>query len=133
VGKTFSIAQTLLALVGGAAVVVLLSAGTDIALDRTVLPGLAKGEVHAAIWLLVIAYRSLYGILGCAVAAWLAPNKPMSHALALGMFGLFANIAGTIVMWDVGAHWYPIALAILSIPCAWMGGILYLNRTADMA
>ncbi|WP_295813701.1 hypothetical protein [uncultured Nitratireductor sp.] len=37
---------------------------------------------------------------------------------------------GAIAMWDFGMHWYPIALIVSSLPCAWIAGRLYLAGTA---
>jgi hypothetical protein len=38
------------------------------------------------------------------------------------------SVAGGIAMWDMGAHWYPIALALSSLPCAWYGATLHIKR-----
>ncbi len=68
------------------------------------------------------AYRSLCAAIGSAIAARLAPRAPMAHALSLGALGVALNIAGAWVNWSYGSHWYPIALAVTALPCAWMGG-----------
>ena len=41
--------------------------------------------------LLATAYRTLYGVVGGYIAARLAPDRPMIHALALGVLGLVAS------------------------------------------
>jgi hypothetical protein len=78
--------------------------------------------------LLATAYRTFYGILGSCVIARLAPDRPMQHALAGGVVGLIVSTAGAVVTWNkgpaFGPHWYPLALIVLSIPTAWMGGRL---------
>jgi hypothetical protein len=78
--------------------------------------------------LLATAYRTFYGILGSCVIARLAPDRPMQHALAGGVVGLIVSTAGAVVTWNkgpaFGPHWYPLALIVLSIPTAWMGGML---------
>jgi hypothetical protein len=38
-----------------------------------------------ALFLLATAYRIVYGVAGSYVTARLAPDRPMQHALALGM------------------------------------------------
>ena len=48
----------------------------------------------------------------------------MAHALVLGIIGLAACITGVVAMWGVGPVWYPIALVVLAMPCAWLGGRL---------
>ena len=50
----------------------------------------------------------------------------MWHALVLGVVGFVVSIAGAAATWNheppLGPHWYPIAVALISIPCAWLGG-----------
>jgi len=75
------------------------------------------------------AYRVVFSIIGCYVAARLAPNRPMAHAIWLGVLGVVISLVATIVTWNkspaFGPHWYPIALVLVSIPCAWIGGKIY--------
>jgi hypothetical protein len=67
-------------------------------------------------------YRSLYAVAGGYLAARLAPEQPMLHAIILGMIGFAVALVGCILMWHVGNHWYPIALVITALPCSWAGG-----------
>ncbi|HXY52836.1 MAG TPA: hypothetical protein VEI01_25545 [Terriglobales bacterium] len=80
--------------------------------------------------LLATLYRTLYGVAGSYMAARLAPNRPMRHALVLGVFGLVVSTAGAVATWNrqpsLGPHWYPVALIVLAIPTAWVGGNLRL-------
>ena len=103
----------------------ILSVVTDVILEKT---GFMKMEPfdYNAWWIivLVILYRCIYNTLGCYIAARLAPSRPMRHAMILGIIGLGLSIVGTIVMWDKPPHWYPIALILLVMPCAWLGGKL---------
>jgi len=82
--------------------------------------------------LLATAYRTAYGVLGSYVAARLAPNRPMMHALVLGAIGLAISILGAVVTWnreaEFGPHWYPLALVVLAMPQAWLGGKMRENR-----
>jgi hypothetical protein len=78
--------------------------------------------------LLALAYRIVYAVLGSYIAARFAPRNPMRHALALGIVGLVVSLAGaigTITMADLGPNWYPIALVLTALPCAWLGGALH--------
>jgi hypothetical protein len=78
--------------------------------------------------LLATAYRTVYGIAGSYIIAWLAPNRPMRHALVGGFIGLVVSILGAAVTWNkgpaFGPHWYPLALIVLALPQAWAGGRL---------
>lgn len=78
--------------------------------------------------LLALSYRIIYGIAGGYLVAALAPHHPLGHALIMGGVGFVLSIAGGIAMWDMGAHWYPIVLALTAIPCAWAGAALQLNH-----
>ncbi len=77
---------------------------------------------------IAFAYRLPYGILGCYIAAWLAPRNPMFHAMALACVGLFVSTAGAVAMWDCGPNWYPVALIVTTVPSAWIAGKLFQKR-----
>lgn len=74
------------------------------------------------------AYRIVCSIAGCALAARLAPDRPMAHALALGGLGVLVSLAAAIATWNAGPafanHWYALTLVAVAMPCAWAGGRL---------
>jgi hypothetical protein len=116
------------AVLAGLILIIVLSIGTDTVLEKTIWPGLAQAQASMAVWIFVTAYRAAYSIAGCWLAARLAPDHPMTHALALGFIGVLFSSLGAIVMWGVGPNWYPIALIVISLPCAWIGGRLAQRR-----
>lgn len=73
------------------------------------------------------AYRIIIAIMGGWLTARLAPQKPLKHALILGVVGLVLGLVGLALTWGkgMGPDWYPIALAALAIPQCWAGGWLY--------
>ena len=77
--------------------------------------------------LLATSYRIVIGIGGAWLTAWLAPRKPMKHALILGVVGVVLALVGVVVTWNLGLgpRWYPILLVLLAIPQCWAGGKLY--------
>jgi len=85
-----------------------------------------------SLFLLALAYRSLFSILGCYLTALLAPNRPMLHALILGGIGVVLSTAGAAATWnkgpEFGPRWYPIALIVLALPLAWLGGKIRLAQ-----
>ena len=116
------------AVVAGFVAVVVLSLGTDVVLHATgVFPPWDR-RMSDALFLLATVYRTVYCIAGSYIAARLAPNRPMAHALVLGVVGLVVSAAGAVVTWNkgpaFGPHWYPVALIVTAIPCAWLGGRL---------
>lgn len=121
------------AVVAGIVAGIILSLGTDALLHLAgVFPALGQ-PMGDRLLLLATAYRTVYNIAGSYIAALLAPDRPMMHALALGVVGLFLCIVGAVVTWNrgpaFGPHWYPLALVALAMPCAWAGGKLFGARS----
>ncbi len=116
------------ALFAGLLVVVILSTVADAVLHGTGIYPPAGQPMSNALFLLATAYRLAFGTLGSLVAARLAPVRPMWHALALGALGTVLALAGLAATWDafpaLGPRWYPIALVVTALPCAWLGGLL---------
>ena len=104
--------------------------------------------------LLALGYRTVYTVLGGYLAAALAArftarrsgrpatsdaggaplrdaptrDAPMRAALAFGLIGLVLSAAGaavTITRYDLGPDWYPLLLAAVALPAAWLGGALH--------
>ena len=119
------------AVLGGLVAVFVLSLGTDQVLHALqVYPPWGQPMYETGLLLLALAYRIVYGVVGGRIAAKLAPANPMRHALALGVVGLVLSTAGAIGMRGFGPSWYPIALVLTALPCAWLGGALHRARGA---
>jgi len=121
-------ARTIGAVLAGFFATFILSVATDLVLHATdVFPPWGQ-PMPNALFVLATVYRTIYTVAGGYITARLAPNRPMEHALTLGVVGLFAAIAGTVVTWnkgpEFGPHWYPLALVVTAIPCTWLGGKL---------
>jgi len=114
----------------GMIVVIVLSVGTD-ALLR-VMGVFPRGGQRMSDPQFVIAtvYRIVFGIIGGFVTAVLAPIRPMQHALFYGFVGFGLSCVGYLGSrnLNLGPSWYPIALIVTSIPCAWVGGLLLVGR-----
>ena len=91
---------------------------------------LPKGNLFVEAWLIliVIGYRAIFSIAGCYISAWLAPNYPVRHSLALGIVGAIFSTMGAITMGHLGPAWYAWTLVIVSVPIGWLGGKLYEKR-----
>lgn len=117
----------------------ILSIGTDVALRAAHIFPTTGGAMSDGLFALATAYRTVYGILSCYIAARLAPWRPMKHALVLGAIGFVVSAVGAVATWNIvpslGPHWYPIALVALTMPQAWVGGALremQLRNRADV-
>lgn len=120
------------AVAAGLIAVVVLSIGTDAVMHATNLFPPSGQRMTDGLFVLATAYRSIYAIVGGYIAARLAPARPMKHALVLGFIGVLLGTAGLLATWnagpELGPRWYPIALVVTALPCAWLGGKLRRHR-----
>ena len=117
------VGRSIWAIVAGFLAVVILSIGTDAVLHRLgIFPPLGQ-RMADRLFAWATIYRTTYGIFGSYLTARLAPNRPMWHAMVGAGIGMLLGSAGAIATWnkDLGPHWYPVALVIQGIPCAWIG------------
>ena len=122
------VGRSIRAVVGGIVVGVVLTLITDLVLHAVgVYPPWGQ-PVSDGPLVLATAYRIVFGIVGSYVAARLAPDRPMRLAMIAGFVGFVVSIVGAIVTWNkgpaFGPHWYPLALIVTALPCAWVGGRL---------
>ena len=113
--------------------VFVLSLGTDQVLHvLNVYPPWGQPMFDPGLNLLALSYRLVFGVLGGYIAARLAPYSPMGHALTVGAIGFVLSALGAIAATqaNLGPAWYPIALALSSVPTAWLGGWLHVRKTA---
>jgi hypothetical protein len=87
------------------------------------------------LFVIATAYRIAYSILGAYVVARLAPDRPMWHAMVLGSIGFVLSIAGAAATWnrDLGPHWYAIVIALIALPCSWLGAKLAMRPQLQVA
>jgi hypothetical protein len=114
--------------------VVVLSLGTDQLLHvLKVYPPWNQPMFDPGLNLLALSYRIVYTVLGSYVTARLAPHSPMRHVWTLGIIGLVLGTGGVIASMPLhlGPAWYPIAIAVTALPCAWLGGVLYQRQAVS--
>ena len=138
-GPQRRIGRSIVAVLAGMIVGIVLSLGTDLVLHMAhVFPPLGASMTgYDGPLLLATIYRTLYGVLSSYIAARLAPYRPMLHAMVLGGLGFAVSILGAVVTWNkgpaFGPHWYPVALIVLALPTAWLGGKLRLAQVGARA
>jgi hypothetical protein len=138
-GPQRRIGRSIVAIIAGMIVGIFLSLGTDLVLHMAhVFPPLGASMTgYDGPLLLATIYRTLYGVLSSYIAARLAPHRSMLHAMVLGALGFAVSILGAVVTWNkgpaFGPHWYPVALIVLALPTAWLGGKLWLAQVGARA
>jgi len=128
------IGRSILAVIAGILAGVVLTLGTDEVLHvaHVFPPWGASMTGYDGALLLATIYRTIYGVAGSYITARLAPSSPMLHVWVLGFLGLAVSILGAVTTWNggpaFGPHWYPVALVVLALPTAWLGGKLRLAQ-----
>lgn len=117
------------AILAGLLVVVIVTTLVDLLLHGL---GVYQGmdqPLSDSLALLATAYRFVISVGGAWLTARLAPVRPMSHALILGVIGTLLGTIGAALTWNknLGPHWYAVALAVLAIPQCWLGGYLFVR------
>ncbi len=123
--------RSILAVVTGLLVIIVVTTLVDIVLHATgVFPPIDQ-PITDRLALLAVSYRIVISVAGAYLTARLAPDKPMKHALILGVVGTVLGLVGAAATWNrgLGPRWYPLSLAVLAIPQCWVGGKLYVMRS----
>jgi hypothetical protein len=80
--------------------------------------------------MLALSYRFVFGVISGYIAARLAPDRPVRHAIVLGMIGTALGLLGLMVVMQnpMGPTWYPVLLAAFALPSTWLGGKFFVRR-----
>lgn len=121
------------AILGGMIFIVVSHTGTDFVLEKLGIFTPPSEGFHTT-WMVVTAtiYRCLYTVVGGYLTAALAPEPRMRYVMILGIIGLVTSTLAAIATIPMGIApaWYPIALAVTSLPCVWLGGLLHRAKNA---
>jgi hypothetical protein len=121
------ILKSILAVFAGLIFIFISHSLTDFILEAAgILPPPSDGLHITWMVFLALGYRIVLSVVGCFITAKLAPQNPMKHALILGFIGVFLSTVGAVVAipMNLSPVWYPVALIVVSLPCAWLGGKL---------
>ena len=86
--QSYRVLRRIGAVLAGLLTVVILDTGIDVVLHTTGIYPPWFQPMRTSLWLLAIAYRSVDGIVAGYIVARLAPDRPVRHALALGVIGI---------------------------------------------
>jgi hypothetical protein len=115
------------AVLAGLVVNAVLSSATDLLLVAVgVFPPLSEfghpASFSDSLLLTALLYRTAYGVLGCYITARLSPRRPMTHAMVLGGIGFVIGVIGAAATWGTWTSWYSLAIIVVTLPSAWLGG-----------
>jgi hypothetical protein len=120
--------KSFLAVLAGLVFTIVVSTLLDFAMYYSGVFPSPSSNMTAIHWAIATAYRIAIAVAGCWLAAYLAPSRPMSHALITGAIGTVIALLGLVFTWNrgpaFGPHWYPILLLLTAMPSAWLGGKL---------
>jgi len=125
--------KSIWAVAAGVLVIIVVTTLVDIVLHLArVFPPMDQ-PIDDSLALLATSYRIVISVGGAWLTARLAPDKPMKHAMILGIVGTVLGVVGVVATWNrgLGPRWYPMALAVLAIPQCWVGGRLYVMRSRE--
>lgn len=115
------------AILAGFLLIALLGFITDSILQHLeILPIPTENKFEPRHSLLALSYHLLFVLVGGFVTARLAPDRPIAHAVALGVLGVAFSTLGliAIITQDLAPAWYGWALMVFSVPVTWAGGKL---------
>ncbi len=120
------------AVLAGLLFVIIITTATDALMHATgIFPPLGQ-PMADSLFVLALAYRIIYSIIGGYITARLAPDQPVKHALILGVIGFVLGLAGTVATWnrgpEFGPKWYPLLIMLTAIPSVWLGGKLVRSK-----
>jgi hypothetical protein len=124
--------KSIWAVAAGVLAIIIVTTIVDIVLHAIhVYPPMDK-PIDDALALLATVYRVVISVGGAYLTARLAPDRPLRHAMILGIVGVALGLAGAVATWNLGLgpRWYPVALVILAIPQCWVGGKIWEMRAA---
>jgi hypothetical protein len=119
--------KSIWAVVAGVLVIIVVTILVDILLHVSGVYPPMDQPISDALALLATSYRIVIGVGGAWLTARLAPDKPMKHAMILGVVGVVLALVGVVATWNMGLgpRWYPMALVVLAIPQSWAGGRIH--------
>ncbi|HEY4127062.1 MAG TPA: hypothetical protein VGN70_03360 [Gammaproteobacteria bacterium] len=115
------------AISAGLLTLVVLCVITDAVLVKlNLLPSPDAHRPHTLAFLgVVIAYCTIYTLVGGYVTARLAPIRPAAHAVMMGVAGMAMSTFGTMHNWQIGDGWNAITVVAEGIPLSWLGALVW--------
>jgi hypothetical protein len=84
----------------------------------------ADGAVFGGAAAVVLIYVQIINAISGWITGVIAPKKPVTHALILGVIGFILCIIVSARRWGLEAHWFLLGGIVLAIPSTVLGGYL---------
>jgi hypothetical protein len=126
------ILRSILAIVAGFVAIAVFALGADAVVRRALPQFFDPGgrSDHAGMLVVMIIYSTVFATAGAWLTARLAPGRPLRHALVLGALGLVLAVPVTITHWDTAPVWFHLTTLALTMPAAWVGGMMVERKAA---
>jgi hypothetical protein len=127
--------RSVLAVVAGFLIIGALAIGTG-KLVQSMVPAqfdAAGNPTTMPMMLLQLLYVGVYATFGCWLAGRLAPSRPMTHALVVGVLGLMLNVPSAIALRGTHPMWYLVVGVATTMLWAWLGGRIADSRAPATA
>ena len=116
----------ILSVIAGLATSMALSVTTRFILYQCGLfPAPFKPLFETRLVIIALVYHSLYAMTGAFVTAHVARDRARKAVIFLGSKEAIMWLLGTVFLWKHAPVWYTITKAVIGIPIALLGGLLY--------
>lgn len=89
---------------------------------------LIGGNAELLVLLALLAATGTAVIAGSFLAAHMAPQRPLFHALLVGSVVYVLSLAAASILWTEAPAWFHNAVVLIQLPAAWIGGLLFFGR-----
>src|SRR5262245_49169076 len=94
--------KSILAVVAGLLVIIVVTTLVDVLLHAVGVFPHVDVPIDDRLAAIATSYRIVISIAGAYLTARLAPERPMKHALILGVVGTFLGLLGVVATWGKG-------------------------------
>ncbi|MGC1459402.1 MAG: hypothetical protein WA825_14095 [Steroidobacteraceae bacterium] len=127
--------RSVIAVLAGILTLTVLSFAIEAAMDPLLLrlfPHALPNETALGLNPMVRALMAAYGaasiLAGGYVTARLARRAPVGHALAMGFLQCALTLVAMLTLSKHASTWVWLTSAIMAVPAAWIGGLVYARR-----
>src|SRR5208282_770719 len=92
------------------------------------LPDQAALGLNPIVRAVMFTYGAASIIAGGYVAARIARRAPVGHALAMGVLQSALTLYAMLALTKHASAWVWLTSAIMAVPAAWIGGLVYVRR-----